>query len=137
MLGGSCTHRIARSQERTPANVAQQHPTCFEIVKHRTDDRATHAGLRGEIDHSLRLVFGEYAFYRCAVFKAGFDEMEPIARHELREPGLLQGHVVVGVEVVDASDSKARVEQRVRDMEADEAGGAGEEDVSRSCGRSP
>ena len=46
------------------------------------------------------------------------------------EAVLLQGHGVIVVEVVDAGDADARLEQRVGDMKADEAGGAGQEDVS-------
>ena len=46
----------------------------------------------------------------------------------LREPRLLQRHVVVVVEIVEADDFVAALEQPLGDVEADEAGGAGDEE---------
>src|SRR5262249_26336151 len=47
---------------------------------------------------------------------------------ELVEPRLLERRVVVGVEIVEADDAVAVREQTTRDVEADEAGRAGDED---------
>jgi hypothetical protein len=48
---------------------------------------------------------------------------------ELGQPRLLEGHVVIIVDVVEAGHRIAARQQPRRDMEADEAGGAGDEDV--------
>jgi len=56
----------------------------------RIGQREPHAGLRGEIDHALRCMFGKHPVDRRAVFEAGFDEMEAVARQELRQPRLFK-----------------------------------------------
>ena len=54
-----------------------------------------------------------------------------------RETRELQAHVVVVVEVVEADDLVAAREQLLRGVEADEAGGAGDEDLHRRPSTSP
>ena len=57
---------------------------------------------------------------------------------KLGEPRLLQRRIVIGVEVVEADDVAAVSQQPPRDVKADEAGGAGDEDRAvshRLCSR--
>src|SRR5690606_38080451 len=46
-----------------------------------------------------------------------------------RTPGVLQGDVVIRVQVVEADNLVTTIEQRFRRMKADEAGGAGDQDL--------
>ena len=48
----------------------------------------------------------------------------------MRQPRFLQRHVVVVVEIVEADDLIAALEQQLRGVKADEAGGAGDEEIS-------
>ena len=47
---------------------------------------------------------------------------------ELRQAGLLQAGIVIAVQVVDADDGVAALEQSEAGVEADEAGGAGDQE---------
>src|SRR5690606_31856949 len=49
---------------------------------------------------------------------------------QIGEPIFLQGNGVIGIEVVDAMDAPAALEQGGAGMHADEPGGAGDEDVA-------
>ena len=83
-----------------------------------------HAGLGGEVDDALRSVGGEGVFDGVAVGEVGDDLGEAGAAFEAGEAGALEVDVVVVVEVVEADDFVAAVEQALGDVRADEAGGS-------------
>ncbi len=107
----------------------------------RVLDRVAHAGLGGEMDDVAEAVGVEQPRQRRAVGEVDSLEGEAGVPAQLVEPGLLQGRVVVGAEVVDADDGDARAQQPLGQVEADEAGGARDEhrpvplDVLRPVGR--
>ena len=72
--------------------------------------------------------------HRLAVRDVGADEGEGLVRSKQGQPGLLEAHVVIVVQIVHAEDAFAARQQRPADMEADEAGGAGHEDRHRPGG---
>ena len=55
-------------------------------------------------------------------------EYETHLAFEKADARLLQGDVVIGIQIVEADHGFAAVEQRAGDMEADESGGPGHED---------
>ncbi len=89
-------------------------------------ERVAHTGLRGEMDHALRLLRGKGRVHDGAVGEVGLDEMEAVAGLEPREPGFLQRHVVIGIEIIEPDHLIAPLEQANCRVIADEAGGAGE-----------
>src|SRR5690606_27797744 len=68
-------------------------------------------------------------FHRRAVGQVGLHVGVARMVLEARQPRLLQGDVVVVVEVVEADDLVAARQQHLRDMTADEAGSAGDENL--------
>ena len=58
----------------------------------------------------------------------GFDELEAGQIGELGEPRLFQFRIVIGVDIVETDDAPSIAQQPARDVEADEAGRAGDED---------
>ena len=56
----------------------------------RIVERVADAGLRGEMQDALRLVFREQPFHRGAILQVGLDEVKAVARRKLVQPRLLQ-----------------------------------------------
>ncbi|MNC44026.1 hypothetical protein D3C75_929190 [compost metagenome] len=85
-------------------------------------------GLGGEVDDAARLVFGEQGGDALAVGQV--ERVMAIVRMFLQQgqTSLLQRRVVIGVEVVQADDRLAALQQPPGGVEADEAGRAGDED---------
>jgi hypothetical protein len=98
-------------------------------------DGVAHTGLRGEMDHTVRLMLGEHLFDRGLVGEIGLHECEALARGELGKPRLLQRHVVISVHVVEADNLVTAVEQRAGSVKPDEAGSSGYEDFHASATR--
>jgi len=94
----------------------------------RVFQRVTHARLGAEVRDLVEGVLGEQGFHRRAVGKVDASHFEAGVIVEDRGAGLFQRHVVVVVEVVEADDGVTAFEQRFGGEEADEAGGAGDED---------
>ena len=92
-------------------------------------------GLGAEMDDVVELRLTERSIQRFSIGEIRLDEAEAIAEAalELREPRLLEPGIVIIVEVVDADDVAAALEERVRRCESDEAGAAGDE--SGHCNR--
>ena len=98
-------------------------------VRVRRDQRMANAGLRGEMhDGGWRL--------RAKQLRAGVGDRQVGARkrevrvsRERSRPRLLQGDVVIRIEVVDADDVGAAFAERARDVHADEAGGTGHDNA--------
>ncbi len=95
-------------------------------VGERCLDAVAHAGLRGEVDHSRELLRGEQLRHTLAVGKIELDELEVRVALEDLEPSMLQRDVVVLVEIVEADDLVAALEQQLRGVESNEPGRAGD-----------
>ena len=63
-----------------------------------------------------------------AVGDVGLEEGETLVLAQRLQPGELQDRVVIVAEIVDADHRLAARQQGARDVAADEAGGAGDED---------
>ena len=87
-----------------------------------------------EVDHELALrsfstlhpacrgeVLEQFRSLRTRVFL----ERKALVRPQLRKPRLLQRHLVIAIEVVDAHHAVATRQQRLRDVITDESRGAG------------
>jgi len=90
--------------------------------------RVAHPGLRGQVDHALRPVAGKQRVQARGIGNVAFGEGKARVGAELCQPGMLQARVVVRVEVVDADDLIAALQQLLGHVHADEAGAAGDED---------
>jgi hypothetical protein len=88
----------------------------------RVVDRVADAGLGGEVNDDAETVGGEEGFHLAAVGEVDAGEGEGVALLEPFEPGLLEGRVVVVVEVVEADHLAALTEEALGEVEADEAG---------------
>src|SRR5262245_13419473 len=73
-------------------------------------------GLRGEVHHALRPVFGKQFFYRRPILQVTSCKLEARQAFEPRQPRLLQADIVVVAEVVDADDLVAALEQHTCGM---------------------
>ena len=67
----------------------------------------------------------EHRAYCRGVFQVAAHKLEPFPIREPRQAGFLQGHVVVAVQVVEAHNLIATVEQAVSGEGSNEAGSAG------------
>ena len=121
-------------------------PACLEDIVEADDvalevhvgvlDAVSHARLRGEVHHDVKLVLGEELVHEVAVRDAAADETVLVLRVlrclGLDEPQaiLLQRRVVVGIEVVQADDGHrfAALQQPQHQIGAYESGTTGNED---------
>src|SRR5215217_7978123 len=87
----------------------------------RMIEGVAHAGLRGEMDNSLRTFFGEQRRQRRSIGDILLDEAKPVAAVELFQAGKLQPNIIIVVEIVYARDLMPAVEQRPADVEADKS----------------
>ena len=94
----------------------------------RVDQRVAHAGLRGQVHDAVELLLREQRRDALAVGHVHLHEAEVRVRRQARQPILLESRVVVVVEVVQAHDLVPARQQELRDVHADEAGRAGDED---------
>jgi hypothetical protein len=88
----------------------------------RVLDREAHARLGAEMDDALEAALGEEPGHAVAVGEVEPFEAEAIMAVEAGEPRLLQGGIVIIVEIVDADDLVAAFEQDPGRLVADEAG---------------
>src|SRR5258708_37740565 len=77
--------------------------------------------------HAPDYALAEEVLHRIGVGDVAVDESEGPRFLQLREARFLQLRIVVRVEVVDADDLLPAIEQSLRNVESDEAGGAGHE----------
>jgi len=96
-------------------------------VSLRIGERITYAGLCAEIEHGLEAVAFEELLQRLFVGQINFSEGEARRFLQLREPIALQRHVVIGAHIIEADDCAALRQQTLRQVKADEARGAGDE----------
>jgi hypothetical protein len=91
-------------------------------IGERLGQRVSHSRLGGEVDD--RLDIGMALDQRGQRRRIGdIDRLEgkSFSAFEPRQPGVLQCDIVIGVEVVDADDPLAAIEQVLRDMKPDKA----------------
>ena len=93
----------------------------------RIGDGVPHAGLRREVHHARRAPLLEHPAHRLGVGDVDAHEREALAV-QARQPRFLQRGVVVRVEIVEAEDLVAAIEQPARHVVADEPGGARHQD---------
>ena len=70
-----------------------------------------------------------------AIGEVELDEFEALQLPQFSEPRLLETHVVIGRQTVDADDRPALLKQPARDVKADEAGRTGDKNRSFAHGR--
>ena len=87
----------------------------------RVDQRVAYPGLSGEMDDDVGLLLCEDVFHGITVGHVQLDELVSALAIEPRHAGMLQAHVVVVVDVVEAKHLIAAREQPLRDMIADES----------------
>jgi hypothetical protein len=95
-------------------------------VRMRVLDGIPHPGLGGQIHDGVERL--EQALHRFTVCDVRLDEPESSVRGQLRQASTLQGNVVVRVEVVDANDGIAALEETLAEMKPDETRCTGHED---------
>src|SRR2546428_7775452 len=96
-------------------------------VRERILDRIAHAGLRGEMDDASRALLTKQTGHLRAVGHIEQDELESIEVAKLPQSRFLQPGVVIRIQVIDADDVVATLEQATGDVISDEAGRAGDE----------
>ena len=84
-------------------------------------DRVAHARLRGEMNHMCKPVPLEQREQRFTIGEIDLLEFEPVVVLQDGEPRVLQGRIVVGVQIVEADDGAPLLQQPLGDMKADEA----------------
>jgi hypothetical protein len=85
------------------------------------------------MNHSLELLGREQPGDRVLIGEIHLHELETRVLRENREPRVLQRDVVVLVEIVEPDDLVASLEQVLRCVMPDEAGGAGNQYFQRSA----
>ena len=101
-----------------------------------------HARLRRQVDHAFRLVGGERRLHRRAVGQVRLHVDVVRVVDETRQPRLLEGDVVVVVQVVETDDRIAPRQQYLGHVRTDETGGTGDQNLhcralrcrGRGCG---
>src|SRR5262249_38379851 len=88
-------------------------------------DRVAHPGLRREVHHRVEFLRREKPCHALLLDDVELAEIEAGARLEAIEPRLLQPHIVVIVQIVDAHDAVTAIEQAMRERGADETRGPG------------
>ena len=93
----------------------------------RIDQRMTHAGLRGEMHDIGKAMRSEQFRHRPAIGNIDLLELEIGECLELRDPGLLETRIVIGIEVIEADHVVSVRQQPPRNVHADKAGRSGDE----------
>src|SRR5580704_14153972 len=116
-------------------------PTALENVERAGDvalhvgmrclDRIAHARLSPKMHHTLEFFLCEAARHTCGVRAIKLNEAKARLLLKQSEACLLQGDVVVVIEIVEANDLVAALEQTPRRMKTDEARGSGDQDLHR------
>ncbi len=99
------------------------------LVGMRVGDGVADPGLGGEIDDAFGLEVGKNLLQGRSVGEVGLEPAVVGVLFQLRVAVELELNRVVVVEIVEAKDRMAVVQQTTGQMEADEASGAGDEDV--------
>ncbi len=92
-------------------------------------DRIAHPGLRGQMHHRVELAGCEELAHRLALDDIELLKEEPGPRAQALEARLLEADVVVGIEIIDAHNLVATIEQPVRQRRSDKPSGPGNENL--------
>ncbi len=94
-------------------------------------DRVAHAGLRREMHHPPGAGGAHQGRKGLSLCDVHALQLEARAVQQRLDPRLLQGRVVIGIEVVHPQDLFAAIQQPLADEAADEPCGAGDDDQGR------
>ena len=101
------------------------------VVEPRIVDRDAHAGHRRQVGDGGEAVLGEQLLQQGAITNVALDEGERLVgagqSGQLLQVGTLARRIVIIVEVVDADDLVAALDERRRSVAANETGGAGDQ----------
>ena len=103
----------------------------FYIAAHvgvRIDEGKANAGLRGQIDHDLEFVAAEQLRHDLPVGEIGAHEFETVVTDKLGEPGFLERHVIIVIDIVEPDNRPGLLKQVAGEVKPDEACGSGDED---------
>ena len=100
-------------------------------IRMRIGERVTNTGLRSEMNHPIKFFSSEYAFKCGPVSDIGGLKAESSFTLNVGEPRLLEIYVIEIIQVIDAHDSIAALEQLRRYVIADKAGGTGNQKFHR------
>jgi hypothetical protein len=98
-----------------------------------TGNRASYAGLRCQMKHSLEITVAEKAFHTCPICQVKGKEPESGPDAELPEPRILEPGVVVVIQVIYTNYLKAIREEPVNEVGANETSGTGDQDSFFFC----
>ncbi len=90
-------------------------------------ERVPHAGLGGEVNDALEVAAVEELVHRFGIGERRPHEFELTMRLEPFQARFLDPHVVILIDGVEPNDIVAVRQQSIRDVETDEARGAGDE----------
>ena len=93
------------------------------------DERIAHTRLGCEIHDMRELSFAKCSINSFAIGQIAFNEIEVCVGLELREARMFQCHIIIGIDVVVAGDGMAFSKEPTRDVKADKAGSAGDENA--------
>ena len=94
----------------------------------RVHQRITHTSLSGQMNDLRNRLRGKEPAHFHSVSQISFGEGELLEGFQLRQPRLLQSHVVVVVDVIEPDHPLTSLQQSGRGMKADESGDTGDED---------
>ena len=130
-----CRHRRNWTRRRrecststVPAAFQNVHET-FDVavgIGMRIDERIAHAGLGGEMHDAPDRLLGKKSCMPCRLARSSLTKLKSFMRRQLGEPGLFQSHIVVVVEIVEADDLVATVQEALGHMKPDESRRAGD-----------
>jgi len=92
-------------------------------IGHRVLQRIPNAGLRGQVYDTVKFFCGKQRCHLLPIGDIHLDESEVRIFAEVAEATLLQIDVVIIVEIVDANDLIASLQQAQPNAHADKAGG--------------
>jgi hypothetical protein len=137
----SAVDRAGGGVEEVPDAVV---PAALEDVEEALDvalgvgagihQRIAHAGLRRQVHHEFEGPLVEHFLHGQAVFDGGLHEPEVPVVRQPGQPGFLEAHVVIVVEVVEARHLPAFLKAAERHVIADESGRAGYEYFGHAIG---
>ena len=140
-------HLLVEAINRAGGGVDQVlHPVMAAPLQHREGaveiavgvgegvvQRIAHPGLGPQVDHPIEPLAGKERRHGCAIGEVHPLEAKTGQWQQQGQPRLLQADLVVVVEVVQANHLMAVAAEPLRHMEADEAGGAGDQIFHCCC----
>ena len=103
---------------------AQQIGLCISM---RILDRVAHPGLRRQVNHRIRALFGKQGIQRRPVGHVQWIKLQAGLFTQGGQPGVLEADGVIVVEIIHSHHLVAGLEQRLSSGAADKSGSAGEQ----------